>query len=199
MKNTVFILMGILICSCKEDQSKPIPDNEKNSVSQIVISKQSDAVRIKNGSVFLNEKKYDGFLYELYPDGKDTLAIESYSGGVLHGISKKWYPNCQLMEVRCYSQGRKNGKQISYWWNGKKKFEFTAANDQYEGELKEWNNEGSLIHLATYENGQEEGTQKLWYDNGKIRANYVMIKGKRYGLLGTKNCRNVSDSIFTVK
>jgi antitoxin component YwqK of YwqJK toxin-antitoxin module len=53
--------------------------------------------------------------------------------------------------------------------------------------------------LAHFKDGQEEGSQKLWYDNGKIRANYVIIKGKRYGLLGTKNCKNVSDSIFVVK
>jgi antitoxin component YwqK of YwqJK toxin-antitoxin module len=59
--------------------------------------------------------------------------------------------------------------------------------------------DGKLIHLANYKNGQEEGTQKLWYDNGKIRANYVIKNGKRYGLLGTKNCINVSDSIFIVK
>ncbi|MCX6338150.1 MAG: toxin-antitoxin system YwqK family antitoxin, partial [Bacteroidetes bacterium] len=69
----------------------------------------------------------------------------------------------------------------------------------YEGELSEWTFDGKLIHLAHYIDGQEEGSQKLWYDNGKIRANYVIIKGKRYGLLGTKNCKNVSDSIFIVK
>ena len=103
------------------------------------------------------------------------------------------------MEQRNYLNGRKNGKQIAYWENGNKKFEFIAKDDAYEGEMKEWNIEGKLIHLANFKNGQENGTQKMWYDNGKIRANYVIIDGKRYGLLGTKNCRNVSDSIFVVK
>ncbi|MGB4742170.1 MAG: toxin-antitoxin system YwqK family antitoxin, partial [Flavobacteriaceae bacterium] len=98
-----------------------------------------------------------------------------------------------------YKNGQKNGKQVAYFDNGNKKFEFIAVNDIYEGELKEWNIRGDLIHLATYKNGQEEGTQKMWYDNGKIRANYVMKNGKRYGLLGTKNCTNVSDSIFRIK
>ena len=93
----------------------------------------------------------------------------------------------------------KNGKQIAYWENNKKKFEFTAKDDAYEGELKEWAFNGTLTHLAHYVNGQEEGSQKLWYDNGKIRANYVIKNGKRFGLLGTKNCKNVSDSIFVVQ
>jgi len=111
-------------------------------------------------------------------------------------IAKKYYPNKQLMEYREFRNDMKNGKQISYWDNGNKRFEFIAVNDAYEGELKEWDYNGNLFHLAHYKNGQEEGAQKLWYDNGKIRANYVILNGKRYGLLGTKNCKNVSDSIF---
>ena len=111
-------------------------------------------------------------------------------------IAKKYYPNKQIMEYREFRNDMKNGKQISYWDNGNKRFEFNAVNDAYEGELKEWDYYGNLFHLAHYKNGQEEGAQKLWYDNGKIRANYVILNGKRYGLLGTKNCKNVSDSIF---
>ena len=113
-------------------------------------------------------------------------------------VSKKYYPNKQLMEYREFRNDMKNGKQLAYWDNGHKRFEFVAVNDTYEGELKEWDYNGNLFHLAHYKNGQEEGVQKLWYDNGKIRANYVIIKGRRYGLLGTKNCKNVSDSIFVV-
>jgi len=119
---------------------------------------------------------------------------EQVSGELV--IAKKYYPNKQLMEYREFRNDMKNGKQISYWDNGNKRFEFIAVNDAYEGELKEWDYNGNLFHLAHYKNGQEEGAQKLWYDNGKIRANYVILYGKRYGLLGTKNCKNVSDSIF---
>ena len=88
---------------------------------------------------------------------------------------------------------------MTFWENGNKRFEFDAKNDACEGELSEWTFDGKLTHLAHFKDGQEEGSQKLWYDNGKIRANYVIIKGKRYGLLGTKNCKNVLDSIFVVK
>jgi antitoxin component YwqK of YwqJK toxin-antitoxin module len=47
-----------------------------------------------------------------------------------------------------------------------------------------------------YKKGYEEGLQQFYYDNGKVKANYFMKAGRRYGLLGTKNCVNVSDSIF---
>jgi antitoxin component YwqK of YwqJK toxin-antitoxin module len=114
-------------------------------------------------------------------------------------VYEKYYNNKQLMEYREFRNGMKNGKQIAYWDNGKKRFQFEAVNDTYEGVLKEWDYNGNLFHLAHYKNGQEEGVQKLWYENGKIRANYIILNGKRFGLLGTKNCKNVSDSIIVVK
>jgi antitoxin component YwqK of YwqJK toxin-antitoxin module len=113
-------------------------------------------------------------------------------------ITKKYYPNKRLMEYREFRNDMKNGKQIAYWDNGNKRFYYIAKNDASEGELMEWDYNGKLFHLAHYKDGQEEGVQKLWYENGKIRANYVIIKGRRFGLLGTKNCKNVSDSIFVV-
>ena len=111
-------------------------------------------------------------------------------------VVKKYYPNNQLMEIREFRNDMKNGKQIAYWDNGNKRFEYTAKNDVNEGKLMEWDYNGKLFHLAHFKDGQEEGVQKLWYENGKIRANYIILKGRRYGLLGTKNCKNVSDSIF---
>ena len=114
-------------------------------------------------------------------------------------IYKKYYPNKQLMEYRVFRNDMKNGKQIAFWDNGNKRFEYYAKNDISEGELMEWDYNGKLFHLAHYKNGQEEGVQKLWYENGKIRANYVIRNGRRFGLLGTKNCKNVSDSIFVIK
>ena len=149
--------------------------------------------------MFLNNEKYSGYIYELNSVNTDTISAETYFDGLQNGISTKWYDTRKLMEQRNYLNGKKNGKQTAFWENGHKKFEFTAKDDACEGEMKEWNIYGKLIHLANYKNGQENGTQKLWYDDGKTRANYVIIDGKRYGLLGTKNCRNVSDSIFIVK
>jgi len=184
------ILLLLLSCSEKKEnlQSKTIPE--------VYTLKSSNNISIHQDTVFLSEEKYSGYLVELYPESLDTLSIQGYFDGLQSGIGKKWYWNGQLMEERSYLRGAKNGLQTAYWENGAKKFEFVANEDAYEGEFKEWNSEGNLIHLANFENGQESGPQKLWDEEGKIRANYVIVKGKRYGLLGTKNCKNVSDSIF---
>ncbi len=165
---------------------------------QYVSYKSSNITNVNNTILFCNEP-FNGTLFQLANNGKDTLVSEQFANGLLDGISKKWYPNSQLMEQRTYKLGRKQGIQTAFWYNGNKRFEFTAENDAYEGELKEWSEDGKLFHVAHYVNGQEAGVQKMWYTNGTIRANYVIVKGKRYGLLGTKNCKNVSDSIFSVK
>lgn len=153
----------------------------------------------KHECLYYKNEKFDGVIFDIDPITKDTIFVETYSDGLLHGISRKWFSKDHLMEQREYAKGQKHGKQTAFWENGNKRFEYTAVNDVCEGEMKEWTVEGNLFHLANYVKGQEEGTQKLWYENGKIRANYVIVNGRRYGLLGTKNCKNVSDSIFGIK
>ena len=185
--------------SCKQNQPIHSNDSSLRSIPIRFILKSESSISIKNDVIFWKGTPYSGYLYKLDSEGKDTLSLEGFVDGQLNGDCKKWYPNNQLMEVRGYSAGHKHGKQVAYWANGNKRFEFMAINDGYEGEMKEWSEDGKLFHLAHFKNGQEEGVQKLWYENGKIRANYVIVNGKRYGLLGTKNCKNVSDSIFIVK
>jgi antitoxin component YwqK of YwqJK toxin-antitoxin module len=194
------IALSLFFCfSCKQKLLRNLYKGKEIIVAKNYIPQNSKNIFIGDEIVYVKNKVYSGFIYTLCPNNKDTFLIDEYSDGLLNGISKKWYANHQLMEERNYSAGKKKGRQISYWENVNKKFEFVAKDDAYEGELKEWTYEGKLIHLANYVNGQEEGTQKLWYDNGKIRANYVMKNGKRYGLLGTKNCKNVSDSIYMLR
>ena len=111
-------------------------------------------------------------------------------------VEKKYFPSGQIREIRHIQNGVRQGLQTAFWENGKKRFEYTAVNDAYEGELKEWAENGQLFHLAHYKNGQEDGIQKMWHQNGKIRSNFVIIKGRRYGLLGTKNCKNINEKLL---
>ena len=74
--------------------------------------------------------------------------------------------------------------------------QYQFESDEYQGTCKEWNEKGLLVKQMNYHQGHELGSQKWWYDNGKIKANYIIQNGRRFGLLGTKNCINVTDSIF---
>jgi len=194
----VFVLLLFFLFSCTENRGTVIKSTN-NIIPPIYMSNITEGLLLHQDTLWLNNEPYSGYIYEVVANKTDTLFFAGYKKGLLEGEVKKWYPNKQLWEKRCYVAGKKNGLQQSFWENGIKRFEFVAKDDAYEGEMKEWAQDGLLVHLSNYVNGQEDGTQKSWYSNGKIKSNYFIIKGKRYGLLGTKNCKNVSDSIFNIK
>lgn len=132
---------------------------------------------------------------EFYPQSRDTMEIRTYHKGLEHGTWKKFYPGGIVRELRYFENGQKTGDLITWWENGQKQSHYLFKNGEYEGTCREWNMEGKLVREMNYHKGYEEGSQKQWYDDGNIRSNYVIIKGRRFGLLGTKNCTNVSDSL----
>jgi antitoxin component YwqK of YwqJK toxin-antitoxin module len=145
-------------------------------------------------TVYYQQQYFTGYQFSLYPNG-DTAFIKSYFNGVEEGLQRKWYPNKQLAEERFYINGKKEGTHRGWWPDGKPKFFFQVSSDEYNGEFKEWYSSGLLGKQFHYTNGQEEGSERLWWDNGTVRANYVIRKGKKYGLIGLKTCVNPYDSI----
>ena len=149
----------------------------------------------KNGIFFKNKTPFTGRVFKLHENGLDTVYIQSYFKGIKNGQFVRFYPKNRIFEKRNYINGKKEGIHIGYWEDGSLAFEYNLKDDEYNGSLKEWNRNGQIIKSFNYVNGYENGNQKLWFDNGEVRSNYVIKNNRRYGLLGTKNCINVSDSI----
>jgi antitoxin component YwqK of YwqJK toxin-antitoxin module len=187
----------LLIFSCQKEYSKRNENAEQTSVFTS-IPLDSTSFELKSDTLYYLSKKYSGRVFLLAENKEDTLFVSEYAKGVLHGRQRKWYESGKIAEERFYKNGAKDGVQISFWENGKKRFEFIAKQDAYEGKMFEWDENGMLSHEGNFKNGQEEGIQKMWYANGKIRSNYVIKNGRRYGLLGTKNCKNVDEDLPAV-
>jgi antitoxin component YwqK of YwqJK toxin-antitoxin module len=152
---------------------------------------------INAGGVYqLNGKPFSGIIYSLAENKKDTVAIGSFLNGSEDGEWRRFYANNRLMEKRYYTKGKKTGLFEGWWPNGVKRLEYHFQNGEYEGNCKDWSDKGLLVSNMNYKKGYEEGLQQQFYETGKVKANYIMADGRRYGLLGTKNCVNVSDSIF---
>lgn len=166
-----------------------------NNARQQTQFADSSLAKTAGGITTVNNQPFTGTLFLLYPNN-DTAFVHQYKNGREHGGWKEFYPSHVLKEARQFSNGQKTGTYIAYWPNNSKQLEYNFANDEYNGTCREWIADGTLIKEMNYNAGHEEGSQKVWYDNGKIRSNYTVINGRRFGLLGTKNCRNVSDSIF---
>jgi antitoxin component YwqK of YwqJK toxin-antitoxin module len=171
------------------------PENSAADYS-VLLNKNEQQIKIENGLLIIKQKSFSGRLYSLFYTSTDTIELSSYRNGKEHGEWKKFYPSGKLKEKRFFENGQKTGEYIAWWENGNKQLHYFFAADEYEGTCKEWNAEGNLAKIMNYKRGHEEGRQQWWYDNGKVKANYIIKEGRRYGLLGTKNCINVSDSVF---
>jgi antitoxin component YwqK of YwqJK toxin-antitoxin module len=192
MKKLFFIAFPFFLFACSNGKKeKPL---SPKPIPSIYIDVNTTGLQKIQDIVYFNDKKFDGYVYEMF-NPKDTAFVKSYLNGLEEGLHKSWYPNTQLFEERFYRKGKKEGTHRAWWENGTKQYEYQISNDEYTAEFKEWNREGQLIKFFHYKNGHEDGSQKLFYDNGSIRSNYVIIKGRRFGLLGTKNCKNVKDSL----
>jgi antitoxin component YwqK of YwqJK toxin-antitoxin module len=170
--------------------------SSEERVNARMLNSSEPGVEQVNGTVLLHDKPYTGTIFTLYPGTQDTARIVRYLVGKEHGTWKQFYPGGHLQDQREFDRGRKVGQLLAWWENGNKKMHYHFENDEYEGTCREWNSEGQLVLEMNYHQGHEQGAQKMYYDNGKIRANYTIVNGRRYGLLGTKNCINVADSVF---
>lgn len=178
----LFLSNSLLLAACSNSETLPIYPAETLLLDN------------RNGIIFLHNQPFTGRLFERNEHG-DTLACYGFYKGQEHGEWKKFYPGGHIAEQRFFNRGTKIGTLTHWWPNGNLQLQCNFLNGEYHGTFREWNAQGKLISELNYKNGYEDGPQKLFYDNGKVRSNYVIINGKRYGLLGTKNCVNVKDSI----
>ena len=65
---------------------------------------------------------------------------------------------------------------------------------QYEGDIRDWFENGLPYRKMNYVNGKEVGSQKIWNNEGKIMGNYSVVNGERFGLVNFKNCYTVINS-----
>lgn len=185
--NSIFVFC-LVIFSCSRTVEKEFVWKNYNL--------DSLALKNYNGIIFNGSVPLTARVFRLFPNDNDTAEVFCFKNGKEHGEWKQFYENGQLKEQRRFENGLKVKSYISWWENGNRKAAFQFENGEYEGTFCEWNEQGALVKEMHYKNGYEEGSQKLFYDNGKVRSNYVVKNGKRIGLLGTKNCMNVSDSVF---
>lgn len=189
--NGLLFLAVAFFLSCKQkNETIRIP----KTVPSIYTLASDSGFHFNQDTLYWKTKKYSGKQYFLYPN-KDTAFVKSYLNGMLEGEQKQWYPNGVLAEKRLYISNKKEGEHQGWWDNEKPRYRYQFYNDDYHGEVLEWYYTGQFFKKFHYENGHEEGSERLWYENGTVRANYVIKKGKKYGLIGIKLCKNPYEKV----
>ena len=165
---------------------KEPPDTHVNAYSKNITVRQDTAC--------LDGSPFSGHLIYTRPTG-DTAASIGYVDGVQEGTSRLRHANGRLSEERIFHKGRKVGIHRGWWPNGNPRFEYHFTNGEHHGAMLEWYEDGTPYKAFHHRMGYEDGSQRMWWEDGRIRANYVVRNGRRYGLIGVKNCINPKDSL----
>lgn len=172
------------------------PDQKSGSQSieipNVYVETSNPLLSKKAAILYLGHNLFSGFLIQKNTNDQ-VLSKTGYFEGKLQGEASQCYPDGTPKEVRFYDANKKVGEHLGFWPNGTKKFEYYFKADLHEGTLREWYANGQPFRQFHYKNGKENGSQKMWKEDGTIRANYVVKDGRRYGLIGLKNCKSISD------
>lgn len=100
--------------------------------------------------------------------GRDTVTVEHFENGVLHGKQITYFPNKKIATDITFVNGKKEGAFVNYFSNGQIEQEGTYFNDQLHGSLKIWYKIGKLKRQAYYNNGNKTGKWTFLNPNGGI-------------------------------
>ncbi|MBW1298985.1 toxin-antitoxin system YwqK family antitoxin [Aquimarina litoralis] len=139
--------------------------------------------------LYYNDQPFSGILSSKV----DTVVVNtiSYLQGVKHGKEEKLHANGKIALIRFHQNGKETGTHKAWWSNGQLKFIKNFNNEGLPiGMQQEWHSNGKQAKELNYKEGKEFGSQKMWDYNGKIIANYQVINGERFGLIGSVNCKS---------
>ena len=100
--------------------------------------------------------KKDGKFQSWNKDNITKMEECFYINDKLNGIYKRWGENGNILIESNYSDGKKNGLYINWWFSGnnKKYIECSYLNDILHQEYKKWNSDGILIQNLIYQDGK---------------------------------------------
>ena len=83
------------------------------------------------------------------------------------GISKGWWPNGKIKQIRTWKDGKQNGLEIGWWESGLKMSEGNRKNDKKNGPYTKWYTNGQKISEEIYKDG-EPFLFNSWNEDGKM-------------------------------
>lgn len=191
-----FLLLTLISLAC----CTPSVDHKQRVVPKVTFETTEQPISRQGALVLNNGTPLSGYMVKHYEDGQLKSKV-GYINGLKEGPAFEYYADGTMKESRNYASNRKHGQHLGWWPNGSQKFDYTFENGLQQGQSLEWFESGQMLRVNTYVNGKEDGPQKMWEMDGKIRANYVVREGHRYGLIGLKNCKSVSNEkgVFTAR
>ncbi|MEA3452476.1 MAG: hypothetical protein U9Q83_11335, partial [Bacteroidota bacterium] len=176
-------------------------ENKKNGFSKKYYSKfdSSKTNHLKSKELYLNDKK-QGFSFYFFPNGNLKLKSD-YNDNYKHGKAFEYNANGKLIAIdeyrynnlvsrqavnRINRNGKKSGKWVDIYDNGKVKTEINFQNGMPDGNFKEYSPSGKVLKIEKFIKGKVVSTinkptydtlavknltqKKEFYSNGKLKS-----------------------------
>jgi len=104
--------------------------------------------------------------------------------GLVSGKIISYHPDGEIAKMVPVVNGKKEGTQLTYFPDGKLKFEEHFADNHLNGVVRRWGlSDGyQLLAELNYVDGKLDGTQKKWYATGELHKVLQLKDGKEEGL-----------------
>jgi len=145
---------------------KTVTRFSKDGKTARAVSYAKNGRKIAEGN-YHNEKKDSTWRYYSDFDGV-LLSEESYTNGLINGVSKTFYPGGTVAEVIQYRDGKKDGEWVQYYEDGRLKFKGSYRNDEKEGPFTGYFQNGKVNLSGAYRAGHKEGTWTIYEENGAV-------------------------------
>ena len=114
-----------------------------------------------------------------------------YHGQLYSGTIEELNTNEDLKSVKQILNGKEDGLQKGYHYNGQLSYEYNVEQGIRQGEYKEYFPSGDLQIFKVYNDEGRPVKTRIRDINGKVIANYVWKNNRYYGYLGSNNCISV--------
>ncbi len=164
-----------------------------------ILEASDSNLQLDNGVLLYKGIPFTGNLHTYYV-GKNLKSDIEYDAGRKQGYEKHWFENGSKSMERYYIKGIKSGVHKAWWNDTILKFEYHFnEKGEYHGMVREWYETKQLYRDFNYVKGKEVGSQRLWKADGTIKANYEVVRGERFGLIGLKKCYTVTTNSNEIK
>ena len=136
-----------------------------------VLSITATAQYIKevDGIYLADSKPYTG-TYKSYYDNFEPKVEMKLEEGKKDGITKLFFKDGSINEIRSYKNNLMDGTWITYNENGIKIAEAIYAMGKKNGTWKVWDDNGTLRTEMNYNKGERTGVWKRWNEKGELQG-----------------------------
>lgn len=164
MKLITCFSLTLLLWSCQDQMKQPA-----------VVQETSDSFKVP---------QVDWTPHEVFFDRSNSTWYHKSDSNLVSGYVNEYFADGTLFRQVGLVNGKKEGKKLTYFQDGRLRFEETYLNNKLHGTVRRWSMVSGyqLIAYLQYQSGKPHGEQKKWYNTGELHKHLHLVDGREEGL-----------------